>query len=421
MDNPFRYGEIATGEYFTNREREIATLSADIRSGQNVVIISPRRYGKTSLVFQVIKQLRREDVLVAYLDLFRTPNKERFADHLAEAIYTGLVAPFDRAIRHGLDLFRRLPLQPKMTVNQDGTPSFEFAPGTRTTDIDRTIEHLLALPGEIAAQRKRRVALILDEFQQVVEIDPQLPALLRAVFQTQGEVAHLFLGSKRQLMQHVFTNRNQALYRLAKPLPLHPIEPAAFRAFITARFESTGRHIMDDAVQRILDLTRGHPHDTQELCYFTWALAQAESGVVTPELVQRAVDDVLEAEGAHFTAVWEELSAHQRLVLTALAEEPGAVYAEEYRRRYRLGPSSSVQRSVARLVERELIDTTDAGRYDVTETFLRAWVRRIAVPRNPYAPERYANDVTSPAHDAPASRVFPTTATSVRGEPLADS
>ncbi|HEV2126707.1 MAG TPA: hypothetical protein VGW38_28445 [Chloroflexota bacterium] len=108
MENPFRYGEVARGTYFTNRRNELAELTADIRNGQNVVIISPRRYGKTSLVFQAIDDVRAGGALVAYLDLFRTPTLALFADHLATAIYDGLVAPFERVWQRALDFFQRL-------------------------------------------------------------------------------------------------------------------------------------------------------------------------------------------------------------------------------------------------------------------------------------------------------------------------
>jgi len=200
IGNPFRYGDVATGNYFTNRVRELAEVQDDIRNGQNIVIISPRRYGKTSLMVEAITRLRREHVLVAYLDLFRAPTKDRFADLLATAIYDGLVNPVERAWQNAVDLFQKLPIQPKVTIGADGSPSFEFSAGQRSRDLDQTIEKLLALPGDIAADRQRRVALVLDEFQQVLEIDEHLPGLMRAVFQVQGDVAHVFLGSKRQIM-----------------------------------------------------------------------------------------------------------------------------------------------------------------------------------------------------------------------------
>ena len=107
--NPFRYGEVATGKFFTNRVRELAEVKADIHSGQNIVMISPRRYGKTSLIREAMQQLRSEGVLVAYLDLFRAPTKDRFADLLADAISRGLDNPVERIAQNVVDLFRKLP------------------------------------------------------------------------------------------------------------------------------------------------------------------------------------------------------------------------------------------------------------------------------------------------------------------------
>lgn len=375
MENPFHYGEVVTGTYFTNRKAELAELAADIHNGQNLVIISPRRYGKTSLVFQALGSLKQEGILVAYLDLFRTPTKDRFADHLAEAIYSGLVAPLERLWQRAVDVFQKLPIRPRITINQDGIPSFEFTMAERERDIDRTIEGLLALPGQIARERQRRVALVMDEFQEVISIDPHLPSLMRAVFQLQGEVAHVFLGSRRHLMQRVFTSGNEPMYRLAKPMLLHEISAEDFGPFIRERFSSTGQRITDDAVQLILDITNGHPHDTQELCYSAWAIAQVEGATATPEMVQQALDHVIEAENARYTILWEGLSAHRRLLLAALAAGSGkAIYSEAYRRRHRLGAASSVQRTLAYLIERDLVELSPDGVYSIPDVFLRAWV-----------------------------------------------
>lgn len=381
MDNPFRYGDVATGATFANRVQELAEIEADVRNGQNVVIISPRRYGKTSLILKAVEHLKQDKVLVAYLDLFRTPTKDRFADHLARAIHAGLVAPLERAWKRALDLFQQLPIRPRITVGQDGSPSFEFTAGERSRDLDRTIEELLAIPGRIALERRRRVALILDEFQEVVAIDPHLPALMRAVFQNQGEVSHVFLGSKRHLMQQVFTDRNEPMYKLAKPLPLHPIGQEDFGTFIQDRFTNTRRPISAEAIRHLLEISACHPHDTQELCYFTWALAQAQDIEVTPDVVDHALARIVEAENARYTTLWEELSAHQRLVLTALATAGGeAIYSQEYRRLHRLGAASTVQRSLERLLERELVELTAPAAYSVPDVFLRAWIADLQGP-----------------------------------------
>jgi AAA+ ATPase superfamily predicted ATPase len=384
VENPFVYGDVATGASFTNREDELRQLGSDIRSGQNVVIISPRRYGKTSLVVRAIDTVREDGVLAAYVDLFRTPSKLQFADHLASAIYGGLVAPFERVLQRAIDIFQQLPLRPRITVGDDGAPSFEFTAGQPMRDLDSTIEHLLGIPGRVARERRRRVVLVLDEFQEVLDIDPHLPAMMRAVVQFQGDVAHVFLGSKRHLMQRVFTERNQPLFRMAKPMPLGSIEAERFSPFIRERFSSTGVVIDDEAIGQILAITRGHPQDTQELCHFVWALAHDSQAPVTPSEVERALAQVIEAEDARYTLLWDDLSRHQRLVITALSREAAGVYAEAYRQRHRLGSAASVQASIKRLVERELVEPLTGGGYYVPDVFLRAWIARLTSRRHPH-------------------------------------
>src|SRR5437764_11851465 len=184
--NPFRFGDVATGEHFTNRTAEVRELVGDLRSGQNVLVISPRRYGKTSLITTVLERLRKQGVLVAYVDLLRMTTKERFADQLASALYHGLTPTVERAVHRAGELFQSLPLRPKITLNQDGTPSFEFTTAPGTTDIDQTIDHLLELPQHVASRRKRQAVLALDEFQEIVTLDSELPARMQASFQFQA-------------------------------------------------------------------------------------------------------------------------------------------------------------------------------------------------------------------------------------------
>jgi AAA+ ATPase superfamily predicted ATPase len=138
VDNPFRYGHVATGEHFADRARELDELVADGRGGQSVVVISPRRYGKTSLVLRARDRLVSEGVLVAYVDLFRATTRQRLVDELATALYRGVASPLERARVRALDLFRTLPVQPKLTLGQDGTPGLELSPLARAEDLDAT-------------------------------------------------------------------------------------------------------------------------------------------------------------------------------------------------------------------------------------------------------------------------------------------
>jgi hypothetical protein len=373
--NPFRYGHIATGEHFTDRARELHTLVADLSAGQSVVIISPRRYGKTSLALQAREQLEHEQVLVAYADLFRATSKRRLIDELGTALYRGLASPLDRARAAAVDIFRALPLQPKISATRDGGPSIEFSPLALPEDQDRALTQLLEIPERFASERGRRVVVMLDEFQEVVSLDPALPGMLRATIQAQQHVAYVFLGSRQHLMTRVFTDRNEPLYRSARPLPLGPIGTADFGQFIRSRFASTGVLIEAAAIVRILDIAEGHPHDTQELCHFTWDLGKNSGAVVTAERVDDALSRVVEAEDAHYTTLWESLARAQRALVLAVAQEPTqGLFGEAFRQRHQLGSAATVQRALGAVLERDVVEGSSVHGYRVPDVFFRAWL-----------------------------------------------
>jgi uncharacterized protein len=372
--NPFRYGALALDEAFTNRESEISELKADVRNGQDVVIFAPRRYGKSSLVWRAAQELTAEKALVAQVDLMTAPTPATFAEKLARTIHDDVASPLLRA-KERLRVFGDLKVTPSISIDpQTGGVSFSFDVGERREDIHATIERLLELPGELAAGRKRQVVLVLDEFQEVVEIDRRLPNLMRAVFQRQPEVAHVYLGSKRHMMQRIFNDENEPFWRSAKQVELGVIARAPFAAYIKHQFERTDRYIAAHAVDTILDSTGGHPYATQELCYFAWQETAADERAEAED-VDVALTKVLRSEHAHFSLLWERASSVQRLLLTELALEPGRPLTGDYRRRHNLPAPSTVQRAVEALERDELI-ARDRGSVRIVEPFLAAWLVR---------------------------------------------
>jgi hypothetical protein len=243
----------------------------------------------------------------------------------------------------------------------------------RGEDLHATIERLLELPGELAAERGRAVALVLDEFQEVADIDPKLPRLMRAVFQAQPEVAHVYLGSKRHMMRHIFSDANEPFWRSAKAVELGPIDPGPFGNYIAARFRDTGKRVEPDVVAGLLARTGGHPYATQELAYFLWEQTPAKRTASADEAAA-ALAAVIRAEHAHFSLVWERAARAQRLLLEALAaEQPGRPFSADYRRRHDLPSASTLQKAARALVDRELI-AHDGGEYWISEPFLAEWI-----------------------------------------------
>ncbi len=373
--NPFRYGALALDDAFTDREAELAELISDVRNGQNVVIFAPRRYGKSSLVWRVSQQLIDEDVLVAQVNLMTTPTKEKLAEKLAETIHEDVASILFRA-RERLRVFAGLRITPIVTVDPNtGRLGFSFDAGRQPQDVDATLERLLELPGQLATERERKVALVLDEFQEIVDIDPNLPKLMRSVFETQPEVAHVYLGSKRHMMERIFSDENEPFWRSAKRMELGLIAPPLFRGYIEAQFRKTRRAINPAVVDRLLGVTFGHPYATQELAYFLWE-ETPESAVAGMEQYDVALDRLLRSEHAHFSLIWERAAKAQRLVLQALGREAGRPLGGDYRRRHGLPGASSVQRALEALVKDELVAKDGRGQYRIAEPFLAEWLQR---------------------------------------------
>jgi hypothetical protein len=376
--NPFRFGDLALDESFTDRVDELEELETDILNGQNVVVFAPRRFGKSSLVWQAAQDLLGFGVLIAQVDLMKTPTKERFAEKLARSIYEDVATPLFRARERAAQVFRGLRVAPVMTVDpDDASIGFTFRTGHSKEDLDATLERLLELPAQLAAERDRRVALVFDEFQEVVDIDPALPRLMRAVFQEQPHVAHVYLGSKRAMMARLFNDENEPFWRSAKQIELGVIAPDLFREFIRERFAATGKQAGEDTVDGVLRITGGHPYGTQELCYSLWE-ETPPGGTADVDALDRALVDVLRSENAHFTRIWEEASRSQRLTLLALAEEPLVPMTGDYRRRHGLPAPSTVQKALDTLVAEELVAKDAPGDYRIAEPFLAEWIRREA-------------------------------------------
>jgi hypothetical protein len=373
--NPFRYGALAVDEAFANRESEVQELKADLLNGQDVVVFAPRRYGKSSLVWRVIAQLAADGVQVAYVNLMTTPTKEKLAEKLAATIYESVASPLARVRERALAPFRGLRITPTITVDPDqGSYSFSFGVDHAPPDVDATLERLLELPAELAADHGARVALVLDEFQEVETIDRALPKLMRTVFEQQPEVAHTYLGSRRHLMERLFNDENEPFWRSAKKLELGVIEPDRFSGFIAARFRGSRKGISDEVVSAVLERTGGHPYATQELCYFLWEETPFD-GIATAAELELAVAGVLRSEHAHFQLRWDEASATQKLILEALASEPGRPMTAAYRARHRLPSVSAIQAALRSMVERELIARASDGAYRICEPFLDLWIR----------------------------------------------
>lgn len=372
MENPFVYGEAVSGEFFTDREKEARELKAELRSGQNIIIFSPRRYGKTSLIKKVLAELKREGMLALYVDLFFVNSKQKFIETYAEAIAAGLSGPFTGIASVLKNLIPKLI--PKIVIKTGGGATFEFE-FDRSKKAAPILEDLYESVHRLASRQKKKAVVAFDEFQELLSFDDgEIESGMRAKFQFHRNVAYVFLGSKRNLMQKLFDDKSRPFYNSGRKYPLKKIEPAEFSKFIASRFERTRIKTGKEAISQILDITKCHPYYTQEICHFIWEHSR-DKGKVTPAAVEKSLAEILSAESTNYNNIWDGLTAKQKGFLMALAANPGKnVYSRDFIVGNQLGTSSTVQRLIKLLYDKQIIEKENGSIY-FDDIFLEKWIR----------------------------------------------
>src|ERR671936_3099276 len=195
-ENPFRFGRIVSGDAFTDREADLLVLQRELRSGQNVLIEAPRRFGKTSLILEVKRRLEADGIPVAYLDCMLVPSRARLADRLASAYLEAFRSPAQRAEDWVLQHLKAVRIRPTLSIDDHGHTQIAFEAGSAgTPKLDALLEQLFQEPETIAkAGRKKRLVVILDEFQDLTALGPTLPLQLRAVIQQKHNASYALLG-----------------------------------------------------------------------------------------------------------------------------------------------------------------------------------------------------------------------------------
>lgn len=373
MENPFVYGEAVSGDYFTDREKEAKELKAELRNGQNIIIFSPRRYGKTSLIKKILSELKKEGMITLYIDLFFVNSKQRFIEAYAEAVAQGLTGPLTKVISSIKTLIPKL--LPKIVIKAGGGTAFEFE-FDRTKKSAPILEDLYESVHKLAARQKKKAVIVFDEFQELLSFDDgEIEAGMRAKFQFHRNIAYVFLGSKRNLMQKLFDDKSRPFYNSGRKYPLKRIDASEFSSFIKSRFKPAGIKIEPEAISAILSITQCHPYYTQELCHFVWEHSRDKKQVLLAA-IERSAKEILSSEGANYNNIWEGLTAKQKGLLIALATNPPRtnIYSRDFIVNNQLGTSSTIQRLVKLLYDKQIIEKEN-GFVFFEDIFFEKWIK----------------------------------------------
>jgi AAA+ ATPase superfamily predicted ATPase len=324
MRNPFEYGDVVGTRAFCNCEKEQRVLRRVIDNAGRLFLYAQRRTGKTLLVQRVLEELSKEKYVAAYVDLWPTESPAAFTEAMAKALAEAAsLGAAERMLEVAGTLFSRP--RPSVTVDETGAPVLTFG-ADPPTGSKPELEEVLAAPAKIAREEEgRRVAVVFDEFQQITQYDEgQVEQTLRSEIQHHEDVAYLFLGSRKHLIQEMFLDSKRPLYRSAEHYPLPEIAEKDWRPFIQERFEGAEKTISGERVADVCEWAGRHPFYVQHLCHVLWERCE-EGSAVAEEDVEKAVEVLLGRESYAYAALWESLTSNQRRFLRGLAgETPGA-------------------------------------------------------------------------------------------------
>lgn len=376
MTNPFVYGEIVPPASFVDREVELDRLTADLLAGQKIFLISPRRYGKSSLVRQALRAAARGGALTVDVTVSSYSSYVAFLEGYARALL-GVETGLDRARAWLRDMLGAV--RPEVRVEPDergvGHLSLSF-PSVRTDkDISRLAQEVFALPGRIAEARRRKLAVALDEFQAIGSFNGgSVEHALRAAVQQQRQVGYVFSGSEPSLMERML-GRSRPFYKAGPVMRLQKIPADRFAAFIEARFRATKLRPAAGLGTAIVELAGNLPYDVQRLAHEVWDDARGGKTVGLEDL-HGTLKRLLGEHDAIFEGAWQRLTLAQRAALrAAVLEEGRELLSADVRARYRLGGASTVQTSLSALVREDLL-AREGPRYVVVDSLLREWVAR---------------------------------------------
>lgn len=393
MENPFLYGSPVEGTSFINRTSEVREISSDLARGQNIVIYSPRRYGKTSLIKAAIGNLEKKGIHCFYMDLLHITDVNSFTDYYGRAITGQLKTPAEKAFRWAKGKISALRLN--MAIDEQGKPSLGFGFGSEAKGKPQTLQELLNFIESFMKHEKKKACIIFDEFQEI-ELIPEseyLQKQMRACFQHQKCVSYAFLGSKQHLLTMMFKTHARPFYNFCKHHVLEIISLPDWEKYVHNCFNNGGYSFSQNLADDIFQITQGHPSYMQLFCSVVWDLFR-EKKVIPEDYIRKSITHVLRNQQHAYHEIWDRLTMKQRQLVAAVAQEKEAeIYSGSFMQKFGYSTPAALQRAAQKLLQEEIL-IRHTARVQIADPIFRLWLT--AFDYQYYRPGIFAkaNDIT---------------------------
>lgn len=356
MNNPFKFGSVVDEPFFTNRTVELAKIDAVLNSNNHLIMISPRRFGKTSLIKKAVKNSNRN---VIFLDLQLINNVEDFAAQYLRRIYR--VFPAEN-IKQFIKNFRIIPTLLLNPVSNDMEISFQ----AKGSDLP-LLEDVLNLLDNISSPTQRTI-VILDEFQDIMRLGNGIDRKLRSIMQLHQNINYVMLGSQESMMREIFEKKKSPFYHFGLLFLLNKIDTKHFKTYLISGL----KQVCDDPdaiADEIVKFTDGHPYYTQQLAYNTWNILNQKLERNQP--VEQAVEETIQIHDSDYERLWASFNNTDKRTMTSLAQQPGS--RSPLSKNSNIGPPSTVFSSLKRLMQNGSVLKTEKG-YELDDPFYKQWI-----------------------------------------------
>lgn len=372
MENkPFVFGVVTSGDNFTDREKETARLLLNFQHGINTVLISPRRWGKTSLVKKACGLAQSDTLKVVYLDVFSCRSDRDFYDAFASAVLKQTSSKLDEWLENAKLFLSRI--SPKISLGTD--PMTDFSISLELNPKSDDVDEILQLPEKIAQKKGCNIVVCIDEFQQIAEFKDSkiFQKRLRTIWQQQKSVSYCLFGSKKHLMNELFEKKSLPFYKFGDAIYLPKIGTSDWINYICNRFEATGKQISEELAEKICQRVENHSSYVQQLAWLVWIHTDK---VATEQDFEAAYQDIIDQNSPLFEKQTESLTTHQMKFLRAIIDGIHSEFStQEVLQKYKLGSSANVSIIKQALVKKELIEI-EKRQAIIPDPIMKAWLKR---------------------------------------------
>ena len=371
MEKPFVFGVATSGDNFTDREQETQRLLLNFTHGVNTILISPRRWGKTSLVKKVAQLAQTKTRKIVYLDIFSCRTESEFYRLFATSVLKQTSSKWDECVENTKQFLAHI--NPKISIGTD--PMNDFSISFEYSMQDNAGNDILQLPEKIAIEKGIQIVICIDEFQQISDFEDSktFQKKLRTVWQLQQHVSYCLFGSKKHLMNEQKKKKNLPFYKFGDAIYLTKIETKYWIEYICKRFENTGKHISPELAKEICRLVDNHSSYVQQLAWLLWIRT---TDIATEEQLTHALEDLLDQNNILFQSETENLSAYQMNFLKAVIDGIHSKFSsKEIILKYNLGTSANIVRLKSALLQKELIET-DGKEIILADPVFGVWFKK---------------------------------------------